>query len=336
MYGDLRMKAFASAIAAMALVGCTADSPIAPDATTAGAVFAKGTPGMGGGGGDEGLGNNLSWPVIFANNKGLGGNVIAGPADFAATGLRPLASETGALSELHAKGVGPFWYSGNVAESYLAASVFWQKSPNVWQAQWMARSAATTPVIVDWGDNLRSVKFAATSVVRVEHVLNASDGTTMQGYTMDVVVNPSSPTEQQGIYDDGNEDVTAPFTPTVFTDRARLKLQKLDGPGGNVTYTYLDKAVFEGLGTDGRGAYSAEINVGGKVLFGYVWNLKNVVMPPGVPKDGWWRITFALDTGSGVEISGVGLGDEVLATHTGAATVAEIAIGTSRGGGKKP
>jgi hypothetical protein len=110
--------------------------------------------------------------------------------------------------------------------------------------------------------------------------------------------------------------------------------REASGPGGSVTQTYFDKAVYESFGVDGPGGYSAEINVGGKVLFGYVWNLKNVVMDGGLTKDGYWRITFSLDAGSGVSLDALGgAGPALNATLTTTSTSAEIYIGTSRGGG---
>lgn len=342
MFTTQRRLPLVGLLSVLAVAACVKEAPTAPD-LLAEAQYAKGAPGVpgggsGGGGGDEGFGNNLSWPVIFADGRGLGGAVITGPTDFGNTGLRPLATETAAAAARATAGAGPFWYSGNTSELYNTLPYFFQKTANVWQAEWITGTGVgSTGVIVDWGDNLRSVKFATTSVVRVEHVLNASTATPLQGYTMDLVVNPSSPTELQGILDDGNQTQTSLFTPTVFTDRARLTLQKLSAKGGAVTYTYLDTAVYQSFGTDGPGGYAAEINVGGKVLYGYVWNLKNVVMPPGVPKDGWWRITYSLDSGSGVTITGVGVGDEALATSSANSTSAEILIGTNRGGGgKKP
>jgi hypothetical protein len=344
MTKQLNVSRALAAVVMFTMAACAFDAPTYSSGPEMDALLAKGSPGGpgggGGGGGDEGFGNNLSWPVIFAEGRGLTGQVVLNGTTrvFANTGLRPFATtDAAALAELNASGILPFWWSGNVAAPYIGTpGVFWQKTANVWQAEWLARTSGQTPVIADWGDNLRSVKFATTSVIRVEHILTANDGTMLPGFPMDVTVNPSSPNEEQGIYADGQQTTTVSLTPTVFSDRARLKLQKLDGQGGSVTYTYLDKAVYESFGIDGPGNYSAEINVGGKVLFGYVWNMKNVVMPGGISKDGWWRITFSLDNGTGAVIGGVGAGDEALASWTPAATVAEIQIGTKRGGGKKP
>jgi hypothetical protein len=332
-------------LATMALIACNADRTAGPIAATertlvsANAYGAGGSGGKGGGGGDEGFGNNLSVPVIFAEARGLAGaNVLVGGGkDYTATGFRPVAGlDDGALAALLAGNQLPFFYEGNVAETYTPFDAFWQKSANVWQAEWDARLGPPTPAIVDWGDNFRSVSYSSTSVIRVEHTLYANDGTIMQGYPHDVTINPSSSSELQAIFDDGQQTVTVPMTPTVFSDRARLRIDKLSGPGGTVTHTLLDKAVYESFGIDGPGGYGAELNVGGKVVFGYVWDMKKVVMPPGVSKEGWWRITFSLDAGAGVTLDGVALGDELLATYSPTVTSAEIEILSRRGGGKKP
>ena len=285
----------------------------------------------------ETFGNNLSHPVIFAEARGITGLALLNGSTrlYENTGLRPTAAvDAPALAELTTAGSIPFWYSGNIAvESTEPRDVYWQQSSNTWQAEWAGRPTGKTPAVVDWGDNLRSVQYAINSVIRVEHVLVADDGTMLQGFPMDALVNPSSPTEKQGIYADGGETQTVALTPTVFTDRARLKIEKLAAKGGAVTHTYFNKAVYEGFGIDGPGKYAAEINVGGRVIFGYVWMMKDVTMPTNVPKDGWWRITFSVDNLSGVTFTTLGVDDATIATVTPTATVAEIFVKTRRGGG---
>lgn len=328
------------------VVACNVDRTSGPEATTPeslASAAARGTPGPGGGGGggggDEGgYGNNLSVPVIFAEARGISGASVLNGADrdFTGTGFGPNASvDDAALTELSTGNSTPFFFSGNTAEPYLTTDVFWQKSANVWQADWEARTGRTTPAIVDWGDNLQSVTYSATSVIRVEHTLYADDGSLMQGFTHDITINPSSANELQGIYDDGAASVTTMMTPTVFSDRARLRIEKLDGPSGNPVYAMIDRATYESFGIDGPGGYGAELNVGGKLIYGYVWNMKKVVMPPGVSKEGWWRITFSLDAGSGVSLSGLHASDTTLANLTSTATSAEIEIKSRRGGGKQ-
>jgi hypothetical protein len=332
----VNFQAVIPALTALILGGCALDAPTGTANAVAGAVTdgSIGTLAR-----ETGFGNNLSVPVIFAEARGITGlGVLNGTSRvFANTGLRPSAAvDPAALAELNALGTLPFWFTGNTPTPYATTpGVYWQKSANTWQAEWDARPSGLTPVTVDWGDNLKRGEFPVNAVVRVEHVLVANDGSSMQGYPMDLVVNPSSPSEQQGILADGGETATVALTPTVFSDRARLRLQKLNARGGTPVFTFFDKAVWEGYGIDGPGKYAAEINVGGKLLFGYVWRITQMQMPAGMTKDGWWRITFMLDGGAGVTFTALGAGDETLATLQPTISTAEVYIGAKRGGGKK-
>lgn len=337
MTRDLQYRAVLSALAALLTGACALDTPTGPAGRSALGAVPSGDVGTLAR--ETGFGNNLSVPVIFAEARGITGlSVLSGTTRlFANTGLRPTATvDTAALAELNASATLPFWFSGNTPVPYATTpGVFWQKSASTWQAEWDARTSGATTVTVDWGDNLKRGEFPVNAVVRVEHVLVANDGRTMQGYPMDLVVNPSSPSEQQGIVADGAQRQTVALTPTVFSDRARLRLQKLSAKGGTPVYTYFDKAVWQGYGIDGPGKYAAEINVGGKLLFGYVWKLSQVQMPAGVTKDGWWRITFMLDSGAGVTFTALGVGDDTFASLSPAMSTAEVYIGAKRGGGKK-
>jgi len=330
---------------AVAATACMLDRPTGPSLLAPEAHLAVDADKYGGGnnnggkgGGDTGFGNNLSVPVIFAEGIGLtGANVLSGTTRlYANTGLRPtLALEPLAYAELSANDALPFWYSGNDADPGGSYDVFWQKTANTWQAEWEGRPGGNTHVLVDWGDNLRSASLRTTSVIRVEHVLVANDATLLLGFPHDTVVNPSSANELQGIFEDGNESDAVSMTPSVYSSRARLTIQKLAAQGGAVTFTYFNEAAYDWFNNDGAGGYGAELNVGGRVVYGYVWDMKKVVMPPGVEKDGWWRITFTLDAPSGVTIDGVAAGDDVFTSYTSAATVGEVFL-TSKGGGKKP
>lgn len=325
-------------LSALTVTGCAIDTPTGPAAPRVAPLAAASDGTIDPFARETGFGNNLSAPVIFSEARGITGlNVLNGSSKvFANTGLRPTAaSDAAALAQLTAAGAVPFWYTANVPAPYGGTpGVFWQKTSNTWQAQWDARSSGVTPVILDWGDNLKRGEFPVNAVIRVEHVLVANDGTMLQGFPMDISVNPSSPSEQQGILADGAQTATVALTPTVFSDRARLRLQKLNAKGGTPVFTYFDKAVFEGFGVDGPGKYAAEINVGGRLVFGYVWQLSKVSMPTGIAKDGWWRITYMLDAGAGVTFTALGGGDDVIATLQPTISTAEVYIGAKRGGGK--
>jgi hypothetical protein len=74
----------------------------------------------------------------------------------------------------------------------------------------------------------------------------------------------------------------------------------VDCPGDVVNGSIFNKVVWEG--GDGPGFYSAEINVKGKVIYGYTWDVKNLndttPVPPATKPSaaGDYRVTFSLDS----------------------------------------
>ncbi len=250
--------------------------------------------GGGGGGGetDTGFGNNLAAPVIFANPYGITGLPITGswtldPAaiDFN-TGLRPLSTEAALATITSLPYLDP-----TTTLTLNNVTYYKQATASTWQAQW---AVATEPVHVTakWGDNLISRVPTTNSTARVEMVLTqGSLPAAMTGYTI------------KSLYGSRTAEVTGTDGTTyqatsavVFAPNARLKIEKLDGAGGNVVWTYLDKAVYEKFGADGQvTGMAAEIGVGGGLAFGFNWPLNQITMPTGIEKTGWWRLTFSLD-----------------------------------------
>jgi len=259
-----------------------------PSAEVSGTPY--GGAGGGGGSGDEGFGNNLSYPLLFADGYGITGMPIDGTVDpwlDFATGLRPTATDI----------VVPFPYFDPTTAYDLNGTLYYeQKSANTWQAAWFDGSSATQDVIVDWGDNLTSVSFTTNSVIRVETTLY-QDATivpptdVLTGYQMALLYGAGI-TEMQG-----TDAVTyVADTRHVYAVNGRLTIEKLVGPGGAVDPTVdgFDAATYERYGLDGPGGFGAEINVGGKLVYGYVWMLSQWEIPE-PDKLGWWRITFSLD-----------------------------------------
>ncbi len=261
------------------------------------------------GGDDTGYGNNLSFPVVFADGYGIGGAKLGTsttPYLDTATGLRPTATDI----------VEPFPYF-DPADAVVRNLVTYyrQQSRSTWQADWVDGSSERQDVIVDWGDNLRSQSFKTTSVVRVETTLledttSSAPDDTLTAYTM-TILEGSQTTEMQGTSGVTYESNLR----TVYTVHPRLLIQKLKGRGGDVDETVegIELAVADRFGTDGTGTYGAEINVGGKVVYGYVWQLKSMSLSD-AEKRGWWRITFALD-------SSVTMGSETVARNTKLVTI---------------
>ncbi len=247
-------------------------------------------PPAGGGGGETGFGNNLSFPVVFADGYGITGERLGTEPtpwlDFA-TGMRPAATET--LTEFP-------HFDPKSAIVRNTVTYYPQKAASTWQADWRDGSASEQEVTVDWGDNLRSQSFRTTSVVRVETTLlqdsaGADPEDTMTAYVMKSLEG-SKRNEVQGTTGAIYESTVR----TVYTVHARLRIQKLLGKGGAVddSVAGINLAVTDKFGTDGPGTYGAEINVAGKLIYGYVWHLKDLGIGD-TGKRGWWRITFELD-----------------------------------------
>jgi fibronectin type 3 domain-containing protein len=281
------------------------------------ATVSRAGGGAGGGGGetDTGFGNNLSFPLVFADGYGLAGAKISGtwpgigplatlPEFDYNTGLRPLSTETLAVF--------PFFDSKTSVS--LGGIVYYpQGTASTWQAEWR-NNAAGDPldVIIDWGDALLSKTYTASSMVRIETALK-QDATipavtdTMTAFKM-ALLSGSRTTELQGT------DMTtyASATRNVFAINARLKIEKISTDGGPDIVVF-DKAVYESFGTtteEGGGehgggggsggggmtaskAYAAELNVGGILVYGYNFSLSSAT---GIPqKSGQYRLTFSLD-----------------------------------------
>jgi uncharacterized protein YjdB len=240
----------------------------------------QGGGGQGGGppddGHDEGFGNNLSWPVVFSEGIGITG--LGVDED---TGLRPRPEESQTVPSL------PFWSPDNQPD--YAGQYYEQQGANTWQAEWVdGTPSGVQSTSVFWGDNLTHHTWNTHSVIRIEHALTAIDPSTLQGFPMSYLYG-SGPSEMQG--SDGS---LGPFQPTVYSVMPELVLQKLDNDTREVIHEIDVGSIAGGLGQDGPGFYSAEVNVGGKVIYGYNWFLRNASLPDGVHKYGWWRIIFRL------------------------------------------
>jgi hypothetical protein len=180
---------------------------------------------------------------------------------------------------------------------------------------------------IDWGDNLESVDWYTRSQVRTEVVLFKD------------ILDPLPPlleyemrhTSGWGI--DEVHGLAADFTPaaylgagtrsTVYSPCARLTIQKLlvarDNPlladliwmpgagwiepeGGTtnlINPPIFNKAVYEA--GDGPGYYSAEVNVKGRIIYGYTWNVRKlndmtpVAGSTAPTAAGDYRITYSFD-----------------------------------------
>ena len=209
------------------------------------------------------------------------------------------------------------------------AKAFLQKdAKNVWQAgtlNWKTYSIDPLNVDwVDWGDNLESVDWYTRSQVRTEMVLFQDLLEAMLEYEMrhtsgwgiDEVHGLATDLVKAPLLGPGNKA-------TVYSHCARLTIQKLlvkrDDPKltalqwvpyegwtepEGYEYDLINPHIFNGSvheGGDGPGYYSAEINVKGRIIYGYTWNVRTLndvtpVPPSMIPTPaGDYRITCSFD-----------------------------------------
>lgn len=209
----------------------------------------------------------------------------------------------------------------------LVKAYLQKDTKNMWQATSADWSAAPVSVDkIDWGDNLESVDWYTRSQVRTEVVLfedlletempdepEGRDAGTepwleyamrhVSGWGID---------EVHGMAVDENGPVLgAGNSATIYSPCARFTIQKLlvprDNPelatlvwtpgvgwagSGLISPPIFNKAVHEG--GDGPGYYSAEINVKGRIIYGYTWNVRTLNEGPGD-----YRLTFSFDQSCG-------------------------------------
>jgi len=222
-------------------------------------------------------GNNLSWPVVFAEGYGLTGELVS-----ADPGLRPTAEE-GVLVD-----VLPFFWSGNVADYGV---YYTQQSANTWQAEWADGSTmGTRSAEAAWGDNLTHQTWNTHSVIRVELALTDLGIGTLMGFPMTPLYG-TGPDEMQG-----TDGTTAAYVPTIYGIMPRLTIEKLDDATQQPLEVVFDGAIWEGGGGDGPNTFGAEVNVAGRIVYGMTWMIRDLVLTtPGVHKYGWWRLTLTFD-----------------------------------------
>lgn len=219
--------------------------------------------------------NHLSLPVIWSD-----AHPLALPGTFGAERFE------GSYTEID--GV-PWYHQRDEDNEWQAESVDWSGTP-------------VDVTYVDWGDNLESRDWNTTSKVRVEVVLYQDLAVPLRGYEM-AYVSGQGVTEVWGT----NGAQYDSYEATVYSHNARLVIQKLPFPPDKCLLNWdssnarwrgdAGEPLFNGgvwMDADGPGYYSAEINVGGKVIYGYNWDVKK-----NGEGAGHYRITFALDPVNG-------------------------------------
>jgi hypothetical protein len=298
-------------------------------------------PGAGGGGGGSGggkpggetAGNNLSYPVEWSE----------GAYQLVLPGTMGTATISGTV------------LPGTLTmdDSTPCYGAIQKEVANVWQAENVVTEPVNAVTTIDWGDNLESKDWRAGQVVRVETGLydealgmDAEElPVTMKKYEM-CYITGSGTSEVWGVQlvlDAATGLPVVPYTAVttesttamVYTGAARLTIQMVDatkidtlvwdpvahlwtGPGV-IGAPVFNKATWEKT-ADGPGSYGAELNVQGKVVYGYVWTTRGLTA-------GEYRLTFSIDQALPTGTPGVTLaGAEILAAVEGEA-VAEDEVG---------
>ncbi|MCB0331567.1 MAG: hypothetical protein KDD70_17975, partial [Bdellovibrionales bacterium] len=309
---------------------------------------------QGGGGHEEGAGNNLSFPTIFAEGIGITGDDVT-----ISHGLRQPPVPPGYQLE------GEFlygWLDNGVqmlcepqlphcpppAEPDVYKIYLQDDQLNSWQADWLdGRGSVVEVSSIDWGDNLENQTWTDDSIVRVEVALYKELLTPILGDEMWYV-------SGQGIDEMwGMKAVEAPSVvpptwipatyesseATVYSPCSRLTIQKMDASAGDVdnkpqgpfawnaannqwdgmVATMVNAPVWESYEAEGPSAgLSAEVNIKGSLIYGYIWQIPQMVFQQGIAKTGWYRLTFSLD---GTEPGGTACGNFTLNTSVAAAQV---------------
>lgn len=231
-------------------------------------------------GGHTTFGNCLSVPVVFAEGHGLTGEEVD-----VFTGLRGTQGE---------ESFGSPYDDITFIDGF---HVYQNPSANEWQADWANGMSwgGEVPVEIDWSDNLIRHTWTERSKIRVEAVLTTAiepGNHNLRGYNMYSL--GGSKLDEVFVTNTTRHIATSA---TVYSNVARLKIEKLDAPGGAPVLTVYDSPCFAGYFVDGRSdVFSAEVNMGGKCIYGYNWDVEAV---PLAIKTGWYRLTFSLDSYAG-------------------------------------
>jgi hypothetical protein len=146
---------------------------------------------------------------------------------------------------------------------------------------------------IDWGDNIESVNPKVNRPFRLEVTLYQDLTSTMTGYTMAVLANPSSPDEVQGTNGVTYDSSYA----TVASQAWAFAVQRCGDTVGDTAGTW-NGTQWSGCSAPATVASGLELNVAGKTVYGGSqggWKPTTA---------GWYRITFHNDSTTDVSLAG--------------------------------
>lgn len=274
--------------------------------------------------------NNLSYPAVEINGAGPAATLYFAPAaspvlgqDFSYGCDVPETIEESTYPNTSCVSAdGRTYYTPeqcvalvpNCAGTAIAdfSRIYWQKTAsNDWTADASLSGLGRDAKHLDWGDNLESTTWWTTAQIRVETTPFGAIDPTQQGLQMWHVAGKGQ-TELWGVRATEPTAGAAP-QPYVYdsayailhTSQARLNIAKMSGPVDcKAAVPPLPPAQGEWSYTDTGGAwsgrlltlydvpYTAELNVGGKYVYGFNWQLRRDTVDPAIGKAGWWRLTF--------------------------------------------
>lgn len=189
--------------------------------------------------------------------------------------------------------------------------IYWQKTTaNDWSSDTIDGGLTVPATHIDWGDNLESQTWWSTAAIRVETTafgLGRIDPK-QRGLQMWHVYGQGQ-TELWGVR--ATDDGSTPYvydaeSAILHTMNARLNIAKMTYPEAcptaPATAPYLPRGTWKY--TSGGGfweqslltlydvPYSPELNIGGKYVHGFNWQLRRDTVDPTIGKGGWWRLTF--------------------------------------------
>jgi hypothetical protein len=290
-------------------------------------------PNGGGGGGEEETAvNNLAYPAVMINNAA---GVISAFFTVSNPKLGETFSYGCDKPETIGASTYPNTSCMSLDGGYLNASectatgapcaglpvdrIYWQKvTDNKWSADTSFADLGYPATHLDWGDNLESKSWTAQSVIRVETTpFGLGTDSPLQRGLQTWHAGGKGQTEQWGVRATDSDAAPLPYVYSatqaiLHTTQARLNIAKaLLGPAdcpttpgqvptlpiGNWTYTasggqWANSWVLYDI------PYTAELNVSGKYVYGYNWQLVRDYVPMNVGKEGWWRLTFYTRVGS--------------------------------------
>lgn len=288
--------------------------------TVSGFAFgAQGGSGSGGGKPATESSNNLSFPAVLT---GTAPTLLGAPGQWTLNGVFPTSMSFGcAIPEtigtstypntscVTASGA-PLSYDDcrAICGAATVERIYWQRqSANVWQAE-NHQATPQVAMFVDWGDNLETVTWTTSSNIRVETTPFAVTNLVQRGFQMWHVFG-QGPNELWGVHTTDPADLATPGAPygyatnyaIIHTPNARIGFAKLNSAAETCASPSPYAGSFQWNPTSHLwvgaiqvedGAYTPELNIGGKFVYGYNWQMKKFIVPAGVDKAGWWRLTF--------------------------------------------